>query len=132
MSLSLGVAAAAFAQAGGEGSHMRGGSGMMGGAGTTGGSGMMGGSEMMGGSGMMGGAGMMSEQGAQLMTAEERAALHEKMVKATPEERRKLMADNHAEMQKRAAEKGITLGQATGRHGGPGAGPCRTQGAAAQ
>ena len=57
--------------------------------------------------------------GAQLMTAEERTAMMEKMRTAkTPEERLALREANHAEMQKRAAEKGITLPE----QGGPGAG----------
>jgi hypothetical protein len=55
----------------------------------------------------------------QLMTPEERAALMEKMRNAkTPEERQKIAAATHAEMQKRANEKGITLPE----HRGPGAG----------
>jgi hypothetical protein len=58
--------------------------------------------------------------GAQLMTAEERTAMMEKMRAAkTPEERLALREANHAEMQKRAAEQGITLPD----RGGPGAGP---------
>lgn len=111
LSLSLGLAAVAFAYpGGGPGPHMRGGYGMM-------------------GFGPGGGHGA----AAQLMTPEEHAAFREKMAQATPEERVKLMAENHAEMQKRAADKGITMGQgAHGSHGGfgPGAGPCWMQGAA--
>jgi hypothetical protein len=46
----------------------------------------------------------------QLMTPEERTANINKMRSAaTPEERQKIAAANHAEMQKRAKEKGITL-----------------------
>jgi hypothetical protein len=76
---------------------------------------------MMGdmGHGAMGGGpkGPMAAQ--QLMTPEERAALMEKMRNAkTPEERQKIAAATHAEMQKRANEKGITLPE----HRGPGAG----------
>lgn len=57
--------------------------------------------------------------GQQLMTPEERAAFQEKMRSAkTPEERQKLAEANHAEMQKRAKDKGITLPE----HRGPGAG----------
>lgn len=45
-----------------------------------------------------------------LMTPEERSAFREKMRTAkTPEERQQLALANRAEMQKRAAEKGITL-----------------------
>ena len=52
----------------------------------------------------------------QLMTPEERTAMMEKMRSAkTPEERQKLAEANHAEMQKRAKEKGITLPE----HHGP-------------
>jgi hypothetical protein len=48
--------------------------------------------------------------GQQLMTAEERAALRDKMHNAaTAEERQQLAAANHAEMQRRAAERGIAL-----------------------
>lgn len=55
----------------------------------------------------------------QLMTPEERTAMQEKMRNAkTPEERQQLAAANHAEMHKRAQEKGITLPE----RGGPGAG----------
>jgi hypothetical protein len=85
--------------------------------------------------GMMGGgmgpgamAGYGAGYGAQLMTPEERTAFREKMRNATPEERQKLAEANHAEMQKRAQEKGITLPE---RHG-PGAGPCWTSAAAPQ
>ena len=57
--------------------------------------------------------------GQQLMSPEERTALKEKMRSAaTPEERQKLAEATHAEMQKRAKEKGITLPE----HRGPGAG----------
>ena len=53
-----------------------------------------------------GGRGLMS----QLMTPEEWAAHREKMLNATtPEERQQIAAANHAELTKRAKEKGITL-----------------------
>ncbi len=53
--------------------------------------------------------------GGQLMTPQEREALHEKMRSAkTPEERLALAATTRAEMEKRAKEKGITLPE----HGG--------------
>jgi|CXWL01.1.fsa_nt_gi hypothetical protein len=48
--------------------------------------------------------------GQQLMSAEERTAMLEKMRAAgSPEERRKLGEANRAEMEKRAKEKGVTL-----------------------
>ena len=66
--------------------------------------------------------------GQQLMTPEERIAMREKMrAAATPEERQQLMAANHAEMQKRAAEKGITLPEQPGPYGRAGRGPNAAQ-----
>jgi len=66
--------------------------------------------------------------GQQLMTPEERIAMREKMrTAATPEERQQLMAANHAEMQKRAAEKGITLPEQPGPYGRAGRGPNAAQ-----
>ncbi len=60
----------------------------------------------------------------QLMTAEERTALQEKMRNAkTPEERQQIAAATRTEMQKRAAEKGITLPEHRGPRGRAGAGP---------
>ena len=60
---------------------------------------------------------------AQLMTPEELAAHRDKMLNAaTPEERQQIAAANHAELQKRAAEKGITLPQRFGPRGGFGPG----------
>jgi len=45
-----------------------------------------------------------------LMTPAERLAMMDKMMDAkTPEERQAIMTANHAEMEKRAKEKGITL-----------------------
>jgi len=104
-SLGLGLAVAAYAQpgqmGGGMGPHMQGGMqhGMKGG---------------MGPGAMNGGpAGPAAAQ--QLMTPEERTALIEKMRNAkTPEERQQIAAANHAEMQKRATEKGITLPEGRG------------------
>jgi Spy/CpxP family protein refolding chaperone len=98
--LSLGVAAAAFAQSGpmgdGNGPH-----GKMGG--------------MQHGAMGHGAAGMGAGQS--LMTPEERMALQEKMHNAkTPEERQKLAQATHEEMQKRAKEKGITLPEHTHTH----------------
>ena len=53
-----------------------------------------------------------------LATPEERQAMREKMrAAATPEERQKIAAANHAEMQKRATEKGITLPESRGHRG---------------
>lgn len=46
----------------------------------------------------------------ELMTPAERLAMMDKMIDAkTVEERQKIMTANHAEMEKRAKEKGITL-----------------------
>jgi hypothetical protein len=57
--------------------------------------------------------------GVQLMTPEERTALMEKMRSATtPEERQKIAEATHAEMEKRAQEKGITLPEHRGPHFG--------------
>jgi hypothetical protein len=121
-SLSLGIAAAAYAQPGqmgGMGPHMQGGmqhgamAGMQHGAqgaqhGMTGGR----------GHGGMGG-GAAASGGPELMTQEERSALIEKIHNAaTPEERQKLIAENRAEMQKRAKERGITLPEHRGPHFG--------------
>ncbi len=75
------------------------------------------------GPGMMmhgGAAGPMAGQ--QLMTPEERQALGEKMRNAkTPEERQKLAEATHAEMEKRAKERGIALPEGHGPRGGIGA-----------
>jgi hypothetical protein len=59
--------------------------------------------------------------GQQLMTPEEQQAFVEKMRSAkTPEERQKLAEANHAEMEKRAKEKGISLPQPHGPRAGGG------------
>ena len=67
-----------------------------------------------------------AEAGQPLITPEERTALREKMRNArTPEERQQLALTNRAEMEKRAAEKGITLPEHRGPRGrgnGPAAG----------
>ena len=102
MSLGLGIAAAAvYAHPGQMGGGM--GPGMMGG---------------MGPRAM--GAGFAGPQaGQQLMTPEERTAMRDKMRNAaTPEERQKLAEATHAEMQKRAKEKGITLPEPRGPRAG--------------
>lgn len=53
-----------------------------------------------------------------LATPEERSAMHDKMRAAkTPEERQQIASANRAEMQKRAAEKGITMPEHRGEHG---------------
>ena len=58
----------------------------------------------------------------QLMTPEERTATREKMRAATtPEERQQIAAATRAEMQKRAAERGITLPEKHGPRVGAGA-----------
>ena len=109
--LSLGIAAAAFAQPGNE-SHDKAGMqhGQMGGmhhAGTRHG-GMQHGT--MGENAGMG-------TGHSLMTPEEHTALQEKMRSATtPEERHKLAEAARAEMQKRANEKGATTQSDTHTH----------------
>jgi hypothetical protein len=49
-----------------------------------------------------------------LTTPEERTAFREKMRSATPEQRQQLAAANRTEMQRRAAERGVTLPEASG------------------
>jgi len=112
--LSLGIAAAAFAQPGqmgdGNGPHSE--AGMQ--------HGKMGGMQH----GKMGETqhGAMGEKtgmraGHSLMTPEERTALQEKMRNAkTPEERQRLAQATHEEMQKRAKEKGATTESDTHTH----------------
>ena len=124
-SLGLGIAAAtAYAQpgqmGGGMGPHMQGSMqhGAMAGMqhGTQGAQhGMTGG---RGHGGMSGGAAG-SGAGPEVMTQEERSAMIEKMHNAaTPEDRQKIVAENRAEMQKRAREKGITQPEHRGPHAG--------------
>lgn len=127
-SLSLGVAVAvANAQpgpmGGGMGPHMQGGmqhgamAGMQHGARGGGQHAMAGG---WGHGGMTGGAAGHGA-GPELLTQEERSAMIEKIHNAaTPEERQKIIAENRAEMQKRAQEKGITLPEHRGPHAGSG------------
>ena len=97
------------------------GPGMRSGMGSGMGPGMMPGGQMPGQ--MKGPSANMSDM-RQLMTDEERTAMHEKMSAAkTPEERQALRTANHAEMEKRAKEKGITLPERhqqmmSGRHCG--------------
>lgn len=69
------------------------------------------------------GHGTRGTEGAQsLMTPEERTAFRDKMRNAkTPEERQQMASANRAEMQKRAAEKGITLPEHRGQGTGPAA-----------
>lgn len=53
-----------------------------------------------------------------LATPEERSAMHDKMRAAkTPEERQQIASANRTEMQKRAAEKGITMPEHRGPQG---------------
>jgi len=67
-----------------------------------------------------------------LFTDDERTALREKMRAAkTPQERREIAQANHAEAQKRAQAKGITLPEQRGARGGFGPGGGRGTGAAA-
>lgn len=119
LALSLGFAASAFAHPGPMGGGM--GPGAQGGPRHGGGYGMA-----YGGPGGPGrGAMHFGAQGGQpLMTQEERTAMREKMrAAATPEERQQIAAANHAEMQKRAKERGITLPEHRGPHGRGGFGP---------
>jgi hypothetical protein len=116
--LGLGIAVGAHAQpgqmGGGMGAHMQGGmhQGAM--------AGMQHGDMGGAGHGPMMGVGVAGQgAGQQLMTPEERTALREKMRNAaTPEERQKIAAENHAEMQKRAQERGFTLPEHRGPHFG--------------
>jgi hypothetical protein len=63
------------------------------------------------------------QTGQSLITPEERTAMREKMQNAkTPEERQQIAQANRAEIEKRAAEKGITLPEHRG-HQGHGMGP---------
>ncbi|MDP2240746.1 MAG: hypothetical protein Q8K18_11375 [Burkholderiales bacterium] len=65
-----------------------------------------------------------AQTGRQLMTTEERTAMREKMrAAATPEERQQIAVANHAEMQKRAQEQGITLPEQRGPRNRAGTGP---------
>ena len=76
---------------------------------------------MAGGRGRGGMSGGAAAHGAgpELMTQEERSAMIERMRNATtPEERQKIIAENRAEMEKRAKEKGITLPEHRGPHAG--------------
>lgn len=109
ISLTLGAAAVAYAHPGAMGGNMR--------PGTQAGphAGMQHGARAgHGAAGMQ--HGLRGPQAAQqLMTPEERAATMEKMRAAeTPEERQQIAAATRAEMQKRAAEKGITLPEGHG------------------
>lgn len=120
VALSLGVATVALAQPGegrgmGHGERQGQHQGMQGSMGH----GQMQGMKHNEGHGKRGANAMQS-----LATPEERTAMREKMRNAkTPEERQQIALANRAEMQKRAAEKGITLpergeGRGTGPHTG--------------
>ena len=69
------------------------------------------------------------QAGQQLMTPDERTAMRDKMRNAqSPEERQQIALANHAEMQKRATEKGITLPEHSNHQGrgmGPNAAPAK-------
>lgn len=123
LSLAVGLAATAYAHQGegrgtGPGAQSGQHQGMMG-HGQMQGMGMQGGVDGMQGRGHGG-----SQAGQQLMTPEERTAMQEKMRNAkTHEERQQIALTNRAEMQKRAAEKGITLPEHRGPHGHAGMGP---------
>jgi hypothetical protein len=70
------------------------------------------------------------QAGQQLMTPDERTAMRDKMRNAkSAEERQQIALANHAEMQKRATEKGITLPEHRNHQGrgmGPNAAPATT------
>lgn len=144
VALSLGLAATAYAhpgrmgggigpcaQQGGQQQNMQGymGQGRMQGMNQGGmGQGRMQGMQGNMGPGRMQAANFNGNRGAgqQLMTPEERTAMQDKMRNAkSPEERQQLATANHAEMQKRAAEKGITLPEQRGPYG-RGAAPATT------
>ena len=145
VALSLGLAATAYAQPGrmgggmgpcaqqgGQQQNMQGnmGQGRMQGMQGNRGQGRMQGMNQGGmGQGRMQAANFTRNQGPgqQLMTPEERTAMQDKMRNAkSPEERQQLATANHAEMQKRAAEKGITLPEQRGPYG-RGAAPATTE-----
>jgi hypothetical protein len=124
LSLSLGLAASAYAHPGQMGSGM--------GPGTQGGvqhgaqashDGMQHGKQGgMGHGAMARGSG--PQAGHALMTPEERTTLREKMRNAaTPEARQQIADATRAEMQKRAQEKGIALPEHRGPRGRAGTGP---------
>ena len=65
-----------------------------------------------------------SQAAQSLATPEERSAMHDKMRAAkTPEERQQIAAATRTEMQKRATEKGITMPEHRGPQGRSGPGP---------
>jgi len=106
VALSFGVAAVAFAHPGPMSGGMGGGMGH----------GMRG---DMGQGMMMQGGPAGTATGQQLMTPDERSAMMEKMRSAkTPEERQKFADANHAQMEQRAKDKGITLPHAHGLRAG--------------
>jgi len=119
-SLTLALATAAFAQPAGFGPGPCAMYGAQQGAAAGPGWGMGPGGRM-GFGGRMGPAYAGRGYGNQLMTSEEWATHREKMFNAaTPEERQQIAAAIHAEMQKRAAEKGVTLPQQPGPRAGYG------------
>jgi len=133
VALSLGLAATAYAHPGQMGNGMgpgaqQGGQHQMQGM-NHGGKHAAGGQQTNRGEGCDGAKaqGSTPQAGQQLMTPDERTAMRDKMRNArTPEERQQIATANHAEMQKRAAEKGITLpehrnhqGHGMGRNAAP-------------
>lgn len=133
VALSLGLAATAYAHPGQMGNGMgpgaqQGGQHQMQGM-NHGGKHAAGGQQANRGEGCDGAKaqGSTPQAGQQLMTPDERTAMRDKMRNArTPEERQQIATANHAEMQKRAAEKGITLpehrnhqGHGMGRNAAP-------------
>ena len=122
LTLSMGLAATAYAQPGQMHGNMGGGhQGMQ--SGDHGIQGAQGGHDMQGAMGGQRQGGMKHgdqdrQTMQQLMTPEEKTAMQEKMrTAATPEARQKMAVANRAEMQKRAQEKGITLPEHRGSHG---------------
>ncbi len=143
VALSLGLAATAFAHPGqmgngmGSGAQQGGqhqmqgqmGQGRMQGMNHGGKQAAMGKNQGQGCDGMMN-QGARQQTGQQLMTPDERTAMRDKMRNAnSPEERQQIALANHAEMQKRATEKGITLPEHRNHQGrgmGPNAAPATT------
>jgi len=134
VALSLGLAAAPFAHPGQMGNGMgsgaqQGGQHQMQGMNHGGKQAAMGKNQGQGCDGTMN-QGARQQTGQQLMTPDERTAMRDKMRNAnSPEERQQIALANHAEMQKRATEKDITLPEHRNHQGrgmGPNAAPATT------
>ena len=134
VALSLGLAATAFAHPGQMGNGMgsgaqQGGQHQMQGMNHGGKQAAMGKNQGQGCDGTMN-QGARQQTGQQLMTPDERTAMRDKMRNAnSPEERQQIALANHAEMQKRATEKDITLPEHRNHQGrgmGPNAAPATT------